>query len=357
MKSQIKKAAAVALAMTMCVPGAAMAAATTPAVNGEATGSFNTSFDVYSPSLHISVPLQADIEVNPMADSTSSGVKQFSVASNSIDIINASVDTDADTAIPVNVTVKASITNAAEDVVTEYNTFTADSKSTKKKIQLNLTQAATAATLDESSKAALTGDNSKLLDLSSVSVDDAAVYTGATNTTPITKDGSLLSVDIGAPTKGSEASFIADASKVVPVVGSFAVTGVANTNADWKADDVAVSITYNVKASKALTITTPTLTAEVTAAPTTDTTITINGVGEASVVAVGLHNDEDYGDVMFEEGAYTVDDSVADTLKITILKDNESIAYLKENHGDKSQDLVILLSDGRTVVGKLKVAK
>lgn len=364
MKSRFAKMTAATLAMSMCLSATAFAAgATTPAPNTETKGSFNTSFDVYSPALHVSVPLKADIEVNPMADSTSTGVRQFSVASNSIDIVNASVDTEADAAIPVNVTVNAAITKAGDGVVTEYNTFTPDATSTKKRIHLELTEAATAAVLDEDNKAAGTGDANKLLDLASVPVKTAAVYTGATNKAMITKHGSLLSVDIAAPTKGSETSFIADASKVEPKVGSFAVTGVANTNADWKADDVAVAITYNVKASQALSITTP----KIATAPTwtsgtsaTDLVITVPGVGEATVAGVGAHNDNsEYKDYLWAEEAYKVEyvaNASATDAKITLKKDDAGLTFLAgDDYKTKPQDLMILLSDGRMVVSTLTV--
>lgn len=361
MKSQFKKVAATALALSMCAPTAAFATAS-GGINSDTSGSFDTSFDVYSPALHISVPLKADIEVNPMADSTNTGVKQFSVASNSIDIINASVDTEADTAIPVNVTVNASITKTGQDVVVEYNNFTADPTSVRKRINLNLTQAATAAVLDESGRAALTGDQNKLLDLSTVPVQTAAVYTGATNKATVTKYGSLLSVDIGVPTlEASVTSFTTDPTKVKPTVGSFAVTGVANTNADWTAEDVQVAITYNVKASQALSIKTP----SIASAPTftagssaADVEITIPSVGESKVQAVGLHKDGDYGDFAWGTDDYKVDyvaNAGATDAKITIPKDDAVLAAYATGaaYNGQPQDLMIALSDGRIVTSTL----
>lgn len=359
MKSRFTKIAAAALALTMCVPSAAFATGSTaPAINGEKEGSFNTSFDVYSPALHISVPLKADIQVNPMANASATGVGQFTVASNSIDIINASVDTEADAAIPVNVTVKAAISSKKDDVVTEYNTFTVDPTSTKKKIHLNLTAASTAATLDTTSRVA-DGANAKLLDLSKVSVSGAAVYTSPTNTTAITKYGSLLSVDIAAPTADSGTSYI-DPTKLLPAVGSFAVTGVANTNADWKADDVAVAITYNVKASQPLSIKTPVITSApsfTNNASATDLSIVVPGVKEATVVAMAVHNDGEglYGDFLFENDAYTVTYASNDAT-IKIPKDNGTLSFLAgADYSGKAQDLIIALSDGRYVVSTLTV--
>ena len=367
MKRNLKKAIAATLAMSMCVPALSFAADTTANVSGESNGKFTTSFDVYSPALHISVPLKMDVQVNPMADSTLSTVKKFTVASNSIDIINASVDTEEDSAIPVNITVNASVTKK-DDVITEYNTFTPDNTSTKKKINLNLTAAKTAATLDITNAAA-DATNAKLTDLSKITIDDAAEYdtTAANaNTTAITQYGSLISIDVDGPTT-TEAnnSFTADLTKVTPAVGSFAVTGVANTNADWKADDVAVSVTYNVKASKELSITTP----KVATAPTfvagtsaADVSIVVPNVGEATVTAMALHNDSEgaYGDVVWESDSYKVvyaPNTTASTqtdATITIPKDDAFLAVLAgEDYSAKAQDLVIQLSDGRHVITTL----
>lgn len=353
MKSKLTKAAATALAMTMCVPGVAFAA--------ESSGSFETSFDIYSPALTISVPLKADIKVNPIAESTADTVKKFTVASNSINVLNASVDADADVAIPVNVTVKASIKSSGNDVVTEYNTFTVDPTSTKKRINLNLSQAGTAAVIGVKDGGTVVFDTNNKLDLDQYVVTADAKYGTPTKTTAITKYGSLLSVDIAGPsTTGT--SFIADPTEVSAAVGSFAVTGEANTNADWKADDVAVDITYNVKASKALNITTPTITTAPTftsGASAADLTITVPSVGEATVLALGVHNDEaDYKDYIWEDPeAYTVDytTSTGDAV-ITIPKDDAVLAFLAgDDYKGETQDLVIALSDGRMVVSTLTV--
>lgn len=365
MKFNMKRVAAMAMAATLCVPGAAFAAEAAPAINGETNGTLNTDFDIYSPSLHISVPLKADIKVNPLADSAAADdLQKFTVASNSVDIINASVDTENNIAIPVNVTVNASIASKKEDVAVSYFTLAENGTSTKKKINLNLTEAATAATLDEANKAALTGDKSKLIDLATVSVDDAAVYTGASNETPITANGSLLSMDIAAPTLDSGKSDFTVPADVHPAVGSFAVTGVANTNADWKKEDIAVNITYNVRASKALGITTPAVAAvSVAANNTADVTITIPDVGEATVMAAGAHSPEGlYPDHVWDAAAYTVDyapnatTSTQTDATITLKAGDDALKLLAgDDFKGKAQDLVIALSDGRIVVSTLTV--
>ena len=355
MKSRFTRIASTAMALTMCVPTAAFAA----------DGSFETSFDVYSPALTISVPVKLDVQVNPIADSAASGVKQFTVASNSIDILNASVDVEADVAIPVVATIKANIASSAEDVVTEYNTFTADPTSTAKRIYLALSEAQTAATIDVKDGGTAAFDTEKKLDLSQYAVDTAAAYTTPADQAEITQYGSLLSVDIAGPTTSDStagATYSTDASKVSAAVGSFAVTGVANTNADWKADDVTVAVTYNVKASQALNIETP----DIAAAPTfsagtsaADVVITVPGVGEATVTAMALHNAHEgmYKDFVFGEDEYTVayaPNGATTDAKITIPKESGVLALLTEaDYSGKAQDLVLALSDGRMVVTTL----
>lgn len=358
MKSKLTKATAVALTMTMFAPVSAFAS--------ESSGTLDTSFDVYSPALTIQVPLKANIEVNPFADSNATDVKMFSVASESIDIWNASVDAEKDIGIPVNATVKATITSKASDVITEYNTFTENANSTSKKINLNLTTAQTAAAIDAKTGETLTFDANKKLNFAQFETKTPAVYTTPVDSVPITKYGSLLSVDIAAPTGDTSATppatkFTSDATKVKAAVGSFAVTGVANANADWKKDDIAVNITYEVRASKARSITTP----KIATAPeftsgtsAADVSIEVPNIGEATVSAIGLHNDGAglYGDYIWEDGAYSVDYSTAGKAVIKIPKTDGGLDFLTgEDYKDNKQDLVIALSDGRIVVSTLTV--
>lgn len=363
MKSRFTRIAAAAMALTMCMPTAAFAAN---------EGSFQTSFDVYSPVLTISVPTKLDVQVNPIVNTSATDVKKFTVASNSIDIMNASVDVEKDVAIPVVATIKASISSSAEDVITEYNTFTADATSAAKRIYLELSEAGTAATLGaakDDSGAALTPafDTDKKLDLSKYAVANAAQYGSVTNKAAITQYGSLLSMSIAGPTTSETTqgeTFSKDASKVTAAVGSFAVTGVANTNADWKKTDVAVAVTYNVKASSPLTITTPAVgTAPAfNAASAADVAIVVPNVGEATVTAMALHNNHEglYGDLVLAEDEYTVAYAPNATTNtqtdatITIPKDNGTLAALTgADYSGKKQDLVIALSDGRMVVTTL----
>lgn len=356
MKFNMRKAAATALAVTMCVPFSAFAAQ---------SGSFDTSFDVYSPVLTVSVPTKLDVRVNPITDSSATDVQKFEVASNSIDIMNASVDVEKDVAIPVNVTVKANISTAADDVVTEYNTFTTTSTSTKKKIHLQLSQAGTAAALgaaknDQGADLAPAFDNDKKLDLSKYAVATAADYSAATNKVSITKYGSLLSMDIAGPSTTDTtagAKYSSDATKVSATVGSFAVTGEANTNADWKSTDVAVAVTYNVRASKQLSITTPTIATAPSAAAGADVSFTIAGIGDATVTALAVHNDEsDYRDFIWDAADVKTDYTTAGSVTITIAKDNAALGVLASDAlKGKAQDLVVALSDGRIVVSTLTI--
>ncbi len=355
MKAKLKKATAVALALTMCMPVSAMAA--------ETKGTLDTSFDLYSPKLTVSVPLKADIRVNPLADDTKTDVNKFTVASNSIDVINASVDVANDKEIPVNITVKANISKKADDVITEYNTFTANAVSSVKKINLNLSNAQTVAAVDvKSGDAAAFQTDDKTLDLSKWEVKTPAAYGNPTESVAITQWGSSLSLDIAGPTTSNTtatgATFSTAAADVTPKVGSFAVTGVANVGADWKADDIAVDITYDVRASAARNIKTPTL-ADVTFASTgsADLSITVANIGEAKVTAVAAHNDEsEYKDYFWTDEAYTVDDTTTPgTAVIKIPKADSGLAYLAESCKGEQQDLAIALSDGRMVVSTLTV--
>lgn len=361
MKSKLTKVTAVAMAMAMCVPTSVMAA-------GQ-QGSFETSFDLYSPKLTIQVPLKADIRINPIADTSATDVKKFTVASDSIDIWNASVDVEADKAIPVNATVKATISRKADDVITSYNTFTANPTSPVKKINLNLSKAQTAAVLGagkDASGAALAPafDSEKRLDFSKYAVATKAVYTNPVESVAITQWGSSLSVDIAGPsttdTTNAGKTFSTDANKVTAAVGSFAVTGTANVSADWKADDIAVDITYDVRASQARNIATPTIATAPTFASTgtSDLTITVPSVGEATVVAMAVHNDEgEYKDYFWADDAYTVDyTTTPGTAVITVPKTDSGLAYLAgDDYKGKAQDLAIALSDGRMVVSTLTV--
>lgn len=353
MKAKLKKATAAALALAMCMPVSAMAEEQT----------LETSFDLYSPTLTVSVPLKADIRVNPLADSTKTDVNKFTVASNSLDVINASVDVANDKAIPVNVTVKASISQKADNVISTYNTFSANATSPVKKINLNLSNAGTAATvgLATGKTAGFVSNDNKTLKLEDWEVKTAADYSSG-ESVAITQWGSSLSVDIAGPTTSDStagATFSTDATKVTPKVGSFAVTGTANVGADWKADDIAVDITYDVRASAARSITTPVIATAPTFASTgtADLTISVPSIGEAKVTAVAVHNDDsEYKDYFWTDDAYTVDYTTnAGTAAIKIPKADSGLAYLAESYKGEKQDLVIALSDGRMVVSTLTV--
>lgn len=356
-----KKAAALALATTLCVP----AFSTVTLAQG---GTFDTSFDVYAPKLTIQVPLDANIQVNPLADSSATTVGKFEVASNSIDIWNASVDVENDKAIPVNVTVQAQITNKGEGVITEYNTFTADKTSTVKKINLNLSQAKTAAAIDVKTGGTAAFDSEQKLDLTQYAIKTQADYSAPTQSVPITAYGSKISIDIAGPTTddttNTGATFSTTAADVHATIGSFAVTGSANIGADWKADDIAVTMVYDVKASQALSITP----LAVTTAPTfnsaskADVTIEVKNVGEATVLGVALHDEAiTPDDVIFEGATITyAPDSTTPTktnATITINKDDATLDALGKLVATKAtHDIAVVLSDGRVVVTTLTVS-
>lgn len=360
MKSKLKKGAAVALAVAMCMPVSALAADATAT-----EGTFNSSFDVYSPTLTVSVPLKADIRINPFASSSATDTEQFTVASNSIDVMNASVDVDNDKAIPVNVSVSAKISSKKDDVVTEYNAITAKVGSAEKRINLNLAQAGTPGTAAAKSGETLAFTTEKKLNLAQFEISAAANYKTPAKKTAVTQWGSALSVDIAGPSTTDTttgATFSTTASKVTPAVGSFAVIGEANYDADWKADDLAVTMTYKIKASNPRNINTPTV-APVTVAANADMTVTVPNVGDATVAAIAVHNDKsEFKDYFWSADDYTVTYAANSTTTtqtdatIKIAKENAGLQFLAtDDYKGKTQDFVIALSDGRYVVTTLKV--
>lgn len=377
MKFNSKRAAALAMAASMCLSVPAFAAQN----SDKTAGDFTTSFDIYSPTLTVSVPLNLDVEVNPFAlGGSDTTLQKYSVASQSMDIWNASTDTTKDIGIPINVEVQASIESTAEGVVTEYSDFTEDSKSTKKKIHLDLVGAASPTATAKTTGVTIAFKDAtatdKKLDLKPENYTLTAIdWDAATNKTAITKFGSLLSLDIVAPTTsatvttGMNDKFSKDPEKIVPTVGSFAVVGTANSHADWKETDVKVNVSYKITASKALQIVTPGVepttagTPGVTVAANTDATIVIKDVGEATVEAIAVHNDKEggYGDYIWDADRYEVtyaEGTAADAGKIIatikISKDGEGgLAYLASDYQGKAQDLCVKLSDGRMVVGTL----
>lgn len=369
MKSRMTKIAAVALAATMCVPTPVLATSTAATATSEASGTFETDFGLYSPKLNISVPVKAEIRVNPLIEASGNGVGTFKVASNSIDIMNASVDTEKDTGIPINVAVTAAITNKADDVITEYNpAFTASTTSTIKKLNLELTKASAdaVAVANTAPDTVPAFDSEKLVNLSGYKVGTAAAY--ANPGTAITKYGSQLSIDIDAPTTANKTTdtpakdtFISgDAEKITPSVGSFAVTGEANTAASWKAEDIAVQITYDVRASSPLQLTAPTASpATINSTTVADVTITVSNVGEAKVAALACHNDNLYGDQIWDADAYSVTYATASgatTATIKLPKEDAGVQLLAKDMKNTTHDLVIGLSDGSVVVTTLTVS-
>lgn len=355
MKHNSKRAAAFALAAAMCMPMSAMAA--------PQEGTFATDFDIYSPALHVSVPLEMNIQVNPFNDTTGTGVDKFTVASEDINIINASVDEEKDIGIPVNVTVTATATGS-QDVQSEFTTFTADATSTKKRVYLELTEAAAGTVAVKTGGAAAFEGTTKLVDLSQYEVA-AGDYSSVSNSAPITSYGSLLSVDIAKPGLDTgKTSYIAAAADVKPTVGTFAVTGVANTHADWKKDDVKVAVAYKITPSNALAIKTPAVAEKTAVAAGADVTfdLTKTDIGDATVAGIAFHDPEGrYPDYLCEEDEYTAVKDTGDTkTTVTLKKDGAGLAFVTgADSGCKGsrQDLVVALSDGRRVVVSLKLAQ
>lgn len=212
-----KRFAAVAMAATLCVP-----AFSTQVLADE----IKTDFGVYAPVLTINVPANASIKVNSIAASGSTDVDSFTVASGSIDILNATTDLEKNVGVPLNMTVQARITAKGADVITEYNSFTVDPISPKKQIHLELTQSkAVTAALATGKTPTLDADKKLVLDPENYTI------TGKDYTAPITKMvvteyGSKISVDVGAPTTtatdttGATDKFAKDPELIVPGASS-----------------------------------------------------------------------------------------------------------------------------------------
>lgn len=364
----LKKLTAATLALTMCFPATAFAGSATAV---PMSGDFATTFDLASPVLTVQVPTALDMRVNPLNDTSATTVKKFTFASNSIDIINASVDNKAK-GIPVNVKIEATIESKGEGVVTEYNSFTASTTSKEKRVYMYLRQAKTPTELTVGSGAGYT--SSGQLDLSKYTLKttstDLADYSDPSspakpNVATITKWGAVLSMDILAPTLGSGTDWTAGAD-VVPKVGSFAVVGVANTGASWLPTDVKVKVSYDIKACNPLSLTTPVVAAKTWTYNSADLTFVVENVAHNTVAALGLHNDKQgaYGDYLLElDKDFTVTYAANATTStqtdatITIKKDNDVMNFLANSYTGKAQDLVIALSDGRMVVTSLTVNK
>lgn len=314
----------------------------------------------------MSVPVNASIKVNSIATPGSKDVDGFTVASGSIDILNATTDLEKNIGIPLNVTVQARITAKGSDVITKYNTFTVDPISPEKQIYLELAQSkAVTATLVTGKTPELNDENKLVL--------DSANYTIATKdyTAPITKMvvteyGSKISVDVAAPTTtatdtdaDTKDKFAKEPEKIVPGVSSFAVVGNANTGANWKADDLAVEIVYNAKASNPLTITdTPAVATPPTysAATPANVEVPVGDVGTATIAGIALHAPKlSSSDFIFE--GYNVAYATASgktTATITIDKDDPILTAARDL-GTETYDIVVALSDGRIAVTTLAV--
>jgi hypothetical protein len=276
------------------------------------------------------------------------------VASKDIMISNSSKDTDPSDStkfvgLPVSVIAKATISKTGDDVVTHYypSAFTASESSTAKEVNLNLTKGTVT----------LGTDKTKL--------DGAtAVYPESGKSTPITAWGSQIQFKIDAPKMKTDGSDVDEIS-----AGAFAVTGKANTNADWTKDDINVSITYNIKASKYDGAPAGTV-APVQVAKGADAVFKLlkADLADSKVISVGLHNNsaDGYGDYIIPLEDWSVEicetagtptgAAVGDAI-ITVKKENVGLGNLADNYAGKAQDFVIVTEDGRFITTTLTVTK
>lgn len=341
MKKCLTRLTGAALAVMMAVP-------TMPVLAASAnSGTITATFGVYAPSLTVTVPVSTAIKINPAADSNATTkVEGYTVASDNIVILNATVD-EKGNPLKVLFTVNAKYTGVAEDVVAHYGTFSKNDLSKSKELQLKM--------VPSSSVTLGTAGSGTSIDLT-----QATVTLNTSSAQVVTSLGSQLNLQVGAPTLGSNEEFTAFGT------AAFALIGDANTNADWENDDVAVELTYNMKASS-VDVAKFVISGAVATAPTTTeitvsdaSTVNLNGATIKSVMVA--NPDGEYPEYVFPESNYTVEYTAATTpddakYKITLNADDPGVAFIKDAYSGKAQDLVILMSDGRVIITTITLTK
>lgn len=243
MRSQrVTKLLACTLSSAMIVmPVPVFASSSTPQTtviegdSGVAGGSFTTDFDVTKEKVKVTVPVNANIRVNPNFKNGNMSVNGFRVASKDLVIANQTLDSDHN-AMPVLVTAYAKILSKTDNVKVYYDpaatTYTASSNSRAKEMRVQL--------VSENGNGDVSSNNGQYT--LGTTFADSATHS------MITTMGSLLEVPVPAPTSVNNAG---TASAAVQTAGyaSFAVIGDANENADWQKDDAKFEISYDIRAT------------------------------------------------------------------------------------------------------------
>lgn len=308
----------------------------------------DVGFGVNSAVIKAKVPTSFDLKVNPLykKGDTSKKVETYTVASKEFVISNNTSANIAgvDQGVALLCTAKGTLTKK-DEVMVSYNKFTPQTGDSRKMIHLELTSAnagPTAAVAESQNKY----DN-----------------TIPRNTVPVTAYGSRLQVAVPAPTLTG--------GVVTGKYAAFAITGDANTTADWASDDVKVSLSYRLRAVQDTPLNNPAVAVKTATSANNakdaagnvialDSELTKAALGtEAKVVGVMIHSPsnafEGGNDYPMPASELKIDET-ATGYKVTIPAENPGIDYLAApKFNGKTQDLLIGLSDGRVIVSKLTV--
>lgn len=208
--------------------------------SGVAGGTFTTDFDVTKEKVKVTVPVNANIRVNPNFKQGNTSVNGYRVASKDIVIANQTLDSDHN-AMPVLVTAYARILSKTDDVKVYYDpaatTYTASSNSRAKEMRVQL--------VSENGQGDVSNNKGQYT--------PGTTFVDSTTHSTITTLGSLLEVPVPAPTSVNNAG-TANAAVDTAGYASFAVVGDANENADWQKDDVKFEIAYNIRATSSSSV-------------------------------------------------------------------------------------------------------
>lgn len=330
-----------------CVLSAAMcampvsAAATSKVVEGSGavSGELTTDFDLLKEKVVVTVPTKAEIRVNPFYDSTADTVDQFRIASKDLVVENRSIDTKQENGVPVLVTAYGTVTAKGDDVQLYYDAskFTPSSTSPKKQVELQIASWNGSGTLSTNS----TSSNGEF-DLNTTASDTA------TNVN-ITTAGSRLQIPVAAPTV---------TNKVVTTVtkSAFAVIGKANENAAWTADDLKVSLFYNIQATKQAPVTAPSVTIPTVVSGSAVSVDFVDTTMDAAVPTKFVIHDENdkLPETTIDAATLEWTRDTADTKwTVSIPGDNAALTWFCQEQSGKSFDLLIPLTDGRVIKTKI----
>lgn len=313
---RVTKLLACVLSAAMCAgPTAVFAADVEYGEYDPTQGSITTDFGIASPELKVTVPIKASVKVNPLSEN-GSGVEQYGLASKDLIITNKTIKgtkpSDRDGAdILVTVTGKVASGTGAK-VFYEQDGFTPNGASKQKNLYMQLAAAnlhqtvgTPANSLSENNVFTMAADNQPFTQtMTSVGSRIQFTVPGADKATaPSVSTGTLSAGDYNAG----------------QVCGAFAVIGKANTGADWVANDMAIELKYEIKAT----------TAEGIASPTVPT-ITVTSANGVSVNNFVMDRDL-YGALITDIVLY---DKTVDTPEGRWASDDPALTFTRNTNDD-----------------------